>query len=525
MALPVHAQKQVYRVGLIGEVENLDPRLPYTAAEQMVADNITDTLLRRNIKNGELEPFAAKSMKVSADGLQITFELRNDLFYHDGTPVYAQDYVRGLQRHLEKGKDSPLHPLLSVIRGGREMMEGVFFHPDKLGIHSKLQGKTQTLIIELTQPAPLMIQWFASPYTAPIAEKPLAQWGEQLYAQPTIWSSGPYVFERKAPNKIILTPNRHHRLFNTLSVHEVQMLLYSGNQQAEKDFLKRKIDQYGAMDMPLTDKTMGKLKGSDYLHYAPDFRTYFVRFQANRLPTSQFKIRQALAMAVERDWLLANVSYHEEKAAHAMMPPLDIQYNPPHTFYYDLEGARDILKQMGYCVTAASKDVCLPLPTLRITYPNRALPQKMAVALSIQWKKLGFQTIELEPQSETSFVEDIAQGRFMLAIDELAALPIARFDLLHAFESSRATSQGVATKVFDELVQKAQAAATYSEAMAGYRQSESYLLREALALPLIYPMQPVLLHTSVQGWKPNAWNIQYFDAITLVPTTTKKLNT
>jgi|GEM_PF-5963088 len=56
----------------------------------MTAHNVLDTLVAVNPKDGSIHPWLATSWDVSADGKVYTFELRQDVKFHDGTPFNAQ---------------------------------------------------------------------------------------------------------------------------------------------------------------------------------------------------------------------------------------------------------------------------------------------------------------------------------------------------------------------------------------------------------------------------------------------------
>lgn len=50
-------------------------------------------LLKKNYTTGELEPELAKSWTVSDDKLTYTFELRDDVYFHNGDKLTAEDVV------------------------------------------------------------------------------------------------------------------------------------------------------------------------------------------------------------------------------------------------------------------------------------------------------------------------------------------------------------------------------------------------------------------------------------------------
>ena len=57
--------------------------------------------------DGEYVPYLAESWDFSEDGLTWTFHLRDDVLFHDGTPMTAQDYVWTFNRAMDPELGSP----------------------------------------------------------------------------------------------------------------------------------------------------------------------------------------------------------------------------------------------------------------------------------------------------------------------------------------------------------------------------------------------------------------------------------
>ena len=66
-----------------------DPRVTQSRHEEQVITQIFDQLLSAD-ENGNRHPGLAKSWQVSDDNLSYTFQLRDDVTFHDGTPFNAE---------------------------------------------------------------------------------------------------------------------------------------------------------------------------------------------------------------------------------------------------------------------------------------------------------------------------------------------------------------------------------------------------------------------------------------------------
>ena len=70
------------------DLRTLDPRITQSRHEEMLIVQMFDQLIAAD-SNGNLYSGLAKSWDVSSDGLQYTFNLRDDVTFHDGTKFNA----------------------------------------------------------------------------------------------------------------------------------------------------------------------------------------------------------------------------------------------------------------------------------------------------------------------------------------------------------------------------------------------------------------------------------------------------
>lgn len=96
------AQTKVFRMeeAAVGEI---DPAKATDWADRILVANVYDTLVWPT-PDGAVGPRMAKSWTASEDGLGYVFELRDDLKFHDGSPVTAEDVVFSFDRLLAIGQ-------------------------------------------------------------------------------------------------------------------------------------------------------------------------------------------------------------------------------------------------------------------------------------------------------------------------------------------------------------------------------------------------------------------------------------
>lgn len=101
-------------VAVGSDTENLDAHQLRGGTDNYLMSNIYDTLAMQD-HTGELQPALAESWEVSDDGLEITFELREDVLFHDGEPMTAEDVVFSVERYTDPDFEAPFGWILDAV--------------------------------------------------------------------------------------------------------------------------------------------------------------------------------------------------------------------------------------------------------------------------------------------------------------------------------------------------------------------------------------------------------------------------
>lgn len=84
------AEGGTLRVLLAAQASCLDPAVAFSTNERAIVRPIVDSLVSMDPKTGEIEPWLAESWDVNEDATEVTFHLRDDATFSDGTPVDAE---------------------------------------------------------------------------------------------------------------------------------------------------------------------------------------------------------------------------------------------------------------------------------------------------------------------------------------------------------------------------------------------------------------------------------------------------
>lgn len=96
--------------------QTIDPAKISDYTDYMAAVNLYDGLVNVD-PNGNLVPELAESWTVSPDAKEVTFKLRGDAKFSDGTPVQASDVVYSVERLLRINQ-GPANLFTDVLKPG-----------------------------------------------------------------------------------------------------------------------------------------------------------------------------------------------------------------------------------------------------------------------------------------------------------------------------------------------------------------------------------------------------------------------
>jgi peptide/nickel transport system substrate-binding protein len=120
VAEPVDAPKEggTLVVAVAGSPVSLDPHLQRDWISRQAIFYMYDTLVWID-ENEEIQPALAESWEIAPDGLSITFRLRQDVKFHDGTPFNAEavkfNYDRMLDPAFNSRNLATLKPIIASV--------------------------------------------------------------------------------------------------------------------------------------------------------------------------------------------------------------------------------------------------------------------------------------------------------------------------------------------------------------------------------------------------------------------------
>lgn len=94
--------EEVFVVGIPQDLDSLDPHIAQSAGTREVLFNIFEGLVKPD-EDGNLNPAIASDYEISDDATEYTFTIRENVLFHNGETVTADDVVASLQRYKDTG--------------------------------------------------------------------------------------------------------------------------------------------------------------------------------------------------------------------------------------------------------------------------------------------------------------------------------------------------------------------------------------------------------------------------------------
>lgn len=469
------------------EQEALDPQAYDPATGP--GDRLAFSGLLRFAPDLTLQPDLAASWVVSADGLSYTFFLRRDARFQDGRPLTAQDVISSWERAAspEVGSETVLDILGDIVgvrerRDGRAETIAGLSAPDDYTVQVTLVAPRPAFLLKLTSGAALVV------------DRANVQRGAEWYRQPN--GSGPYRLIRWEPGTIKIY-ERSELYYGAPPATRYMIARLDLGYGGISQYMLGAVDQIGLSDVELA--AIGDIDGrlGAEVREAPRMCTSFVAFDTSRAPFDDPRVRQAFALAVDRQRYQERVLRGTGILAHGLYPPAMPGYDPGFQgVSFDGDLARQRLAESSYGSGAG-------LPAITLTTSGNGLYVDPGVGVLVQmWQEQLGATIKIEQLEPAGYLRSVrGEGRGNLFFWEWCADypdPANFADTL--FGSGSPQNLGRYHNAdLDGLLAQADAEPDPARRVALYQQAERMIVDDAAAIFLNHRVDALLVSPRVRG--------------------------
>ena len=503
--------------------ETLDPALNSAVDGGNTVITVFETLLIIN-ENNEAVPGQAESWTTSEDGLTWTFTMRDGLKWSDGSELNAKDFEYSFKRMANPDTTAPYaETCLGMIDGFEEAAgfpdaDGnptVEPNLDALNVKASDDGKTLTIV--LGYPCSYFDKIAAFAAMSPVQKATVEANGDAWATSPdTYVCNGPYMITEWTPSeRIVLTKNPNYvggwdssKIVSdsiTLLLLEDSSASFAAYNSGEAVLIK---------DVP-TDEIPSLTKAEDGGDFYVDtiLGTYYVSLNLKRDAFKDAKVRKALSLAIDRDYVANTIMQGTYSTADSIVGPGIVDEkgnfhdngNAPYIsadYEANLAEAKKLLAEAGYPNGEG-------YPVIEYSCNDAGYHVPLAEYLQQAWGDLGI-TLTISKMEWSSFTAARRAGEYDVARNGWVMDYNDPSNMLDLFCSGNGNNDGkYSNPEFDAAID-ASRVADVSEHFAQLHKAEDILMEDTGCLPIAYYNDYWLQSPSLKGIWHNPYGYWYF---------------
>jgi len=465
----------------------LDPGGIDEGNSSMIATNLFESLLAYKPGTTEIVPCLAKGYTVSKDKLEITFNLRTGVKFHDGTTMDADAVVFSLKRQNDKSipfnQYGPWKYWSSKGWSATETKPGI--------IKDIVKVDPATVKVILSEPDQSVIYNFALYFTAIVSPTAAQKLGPEFKNHPV--GTGPFQFVEWVKDDHIAIKRFDGYWGDKAHLDGVIFKVFP-DEQARVLALKK-----GEADIidPPGPEGMKTIEGDPNLKLIQGDRLSigYLALNCETGPLADKNLRLALCSAINRKEILQSVYGKTGVPEKLPMPSLIWGYDKSIPDYaYSPEKARALVKASG-----AQTPVKLTIMYLPAWRPYNPSGKRIAEIMQAQLKEVGFDAA-IQTYDMGTYWDNVDAGKFDVAMTGWTGEGDPDDFLYNLFTEGYNNSSRWKNKEYVDLVTKAKFVGSIPERSKFYYKAEKILMDEAPVLMLARGVEFRPMNKKVQGY-------------------------
>ena len=446
-------------------------------------------------------PALAQSYSVSPDGLTWTFRLKPST-WSDGRPVTANDFVFAYRRILEPATASGYAYLLYLIRNGQAVNEAKAA-PETLGVRAL---DDLTLELRLEHPAPYLPALLKHQSFFPVPAHTVKAHGDAWTRPENFVGNGAFrLVDWKLGDHIRVVKNPAFYDPASVCVDQIDYFPTPDSVMAERRVARGELDLNTNFQSSRVQRLRDTLPG--YVRAYPALATSYIALNTEGVPAFRdIRVRRALSMAVDRDFITGKLMRAGQKPAYSFVPPATAGHGQGVRLRWadmPLEKrqaeARRLLAEAGY-----GPGNPLSIEIKVVNSPDNLL---LSQAVAADWTALGLKVSTVQNEGQIALAA-YRQKDFQVGMmswyadfnDPLTFLGLFRSD------TGQQNYSAYANPRYDALLDRADLEPDAQKRGRILAEAEQLLLDEEGILPVFQVVSRALVSPRITGWTDNVEN-------------------
>ncbi|WP_354334664.1 ABC transporter substrate-binding protein [Pedobacter sp. CG_S7] len=509
-----NSEKKVFNLNIDQSLTSMDPAFARNQNAVWMINQIFNGLVQVDTNLNSV-PCIAKTWQTSADRLTYTFNLRDDVYFHDdplfkngkGRKVIAADFAYSFNRIIDPKVGS----------------SGGWIFSDKVKDRNSFRALNDTTFqVKLVKPFPAFLSLLTAQYCSVVPKEVVEHYGKDFRSHPV--GTGPFKFKYwKEDEILVLLKNENYwekeNKVQLPYLDAVKVTFINDKQSAFMNFIKKELDFFDKVDGSyrddiltksgkMTRKYQGKfqLKKGDYL--CTEYLGILVdttKAIVKNSPLRDKRVRQAINYAIDKKKLIKYLRNSIGSAASsgfvpAGMPGFDSAAVKGYS--YNPKKAAALLSAAGY-----PNGKGMPTITLSASTTSRDLIEFIQGELN----DIGLNVkVDVNPSASLRDLMSKNEVTFFRG-SWIADYPDAENYLSVFYSKNRVpfgpNYTGYFNDDFDKLFEQSYYEYDAEKRYALYHQMDNMIMENASVVPIYYDQSVVMLQNNISGYPMNPLNL------------------
>lgn len=472
-------------VNLGGEPQTIDPTIAIGNDSFAYASHVFEGLSSKDI-NGKIMEGSAYKWDISEDGLTYTFYIRTNAKWSDGKPLTANDFVYSWRRAVDPKVANKFSYLFEHIKNSMDIVAGKKSVND-LGVKAI---DDYTFQVTLDSPTLYFLELITIPMFFPLREDIIETNKEGWSLSPeTYIGNGPFkMSERKIDEHIILEKNTNYWASSNVLPEKIVFVLMN-NPTSSVAGIKAGTLQFSDK-IPTQD--IDALKSEGLIKISPFLGTYYYAMNLTNDILKDVRIRKALTLAIDRNYIVEKITKGGETPAGAFVPygmkdiegdfrKKDYYSLKPEDYKKNIEEAKKLMAEAGY-----ENGKGFPVIEFKVDAQNNHI--QIFEAIQEMWKQnLNIDTTMSQEEWAVYLQTVYTDFNYVISRSGWTAEyndPMTFLGIFLSYSSQNNTLYN--SKNYDDLLKKAMSTVDQKARMESMHKAEDVLMEDMALIPIYY---------------------------------------
>ena len=325
------------------DIATLDPAIGYDWQNWSIIKSLFSRLLDYEPGTTNLVPDLATEMpKISADGMTFEFNMRDDVKFHNGRLLVADDVKYSIERAVNPKTQSPGAGFFASIEGFDDASAGKSTNISGITVNSPT-----SITFKLSRPDATFLHVMAINFASVVPKEDAEKFGPDFGKNPV--GSGAFKFTSWAlGQKLTLDKNTDYYREGLPKLDQINFEVGVDPTVALQRLKNNEVDILG--DSIPAANYIAEKENSDnegLIIEGGQLQTGYVTLNVKIKPLNNVKVRQAVNHAIDKDRIVQILNGRAD-AANQPLPPSMPGYDTGYKgFAYDVEKAKALLAEAG----------------------------------------------------------------------------------------------------------------------------------------------------------------------------------